>query len=199
MLAHSDRGEATLRALLPDLRLEGYSTHVSVSLTARTDRRLARRYSQTFAPALMILMDRISSPGLLVRPRPGRLELCGEYVHGLAARGAVAFAVGSVRALVRADRRALDALRVRVRVDPAHERYGLYVDRHAFGPDLYEAGRGAVLRRARDDAPRSAQQQLAQAWALARETLTADTDADDLEAVDHMVRGDIALPCENGR
>jgi hypothetical protein len=197
--AHSDRGEATLRALVPGLRLEGYSTHVSVSLTARNDRRLARRYSQTFAPALMILMDRTSSPGLLVRPRPGRLELCGEYVSGVTARGAAAFAVGSVRALVRADRRALAALRVGVRLEPAQERYGVYVDRRAFGTDLYEGGRGAVLRSARDGTTRTAQQQLEQAWALAREALAPDTESDDLEAVDRMVSGEIALPCENDR
>jgi hypothetical protein len=198
VLEHSERGETTLRALLPDLRLEGYSTHVSVSLTARDDRRLARRYAQTFAPALMLLMDRISSPGLLVRPRPGRLELCGEYVDGVAGRGVVAFAVGSVRALVRADRRALAGLRVRVRLEPAVERYGLYVDRRAFGPDLYESGRSSMLVQARVRRPRAAQDQLADAWAIARATLTEDADASDLEATDAMVRGDIPLSCEAG-
>jgi len=147
----------------------------------------------------MVLMDRTSSPGLLVRPRPGRLELCGEYVDGVAARGALAFAVGSVRALARGDRRALAELAVRVRLEPAVERYGLYVDRRAFGPDLYDEGRGAVLRHARDGAARSVQQQLEQAWAFARATLAADTASDDLEAVDRMVRGEIALPCEHDR
>jgi hypothetical protein len=198
-IAHTDRGESTLRALLADLRLEGYSTHVSVSSTARNDRRWARRYCETFAPALMVLMDRITSPGLLVRPRPGRLELCGEYVDGVAARGAVAFAVGSVRALMGGDRHALAELAVRVRLEPAVERYGLYVDRRAFGPDLYDEGRDAVLRGARDGSARSAQQQLEQTWAVARAALAPDAASGDLEAVDRMVRGEIPLPCESDR
>ena len=41
--------------------------------------RYARLYTETFAAALMLLMNRDDSPGLLVRPRPGRAELCGEF------------------------------------------------------------------------------------------------------------------------
>jgi hypothetical protein len=198
-LSHAEKGVAELRRLMPGLRLEGYSTHVSVSLHERRDQRLAARYAETFAPALMLLMDRTTSPGLLIRPRPGRLELCGEHVSGDAARAVVAFAAGSVRALVRADRRALEGLGVRVRTEPARERYGLYVDRRAFGPDLYAAGRGAGLRAAPDDASRSAQDQLEAAWALARSMLARDSRDDDLDAADRMVRGELPLPCEPTR
>ncbi|MDQ1385233.1 MAG: hypothetical protein QOG65_2612 [Actinomycetota bacterium] len=194
---YADRGEASLRDLVPGHRLDGYSSHISVSFAERNDRRAARRYARTFAPAMMLLMDRASSPGLLVRPRPGRLELCGEHVSGAVARGALAFAVGSVRALVGANRRALGALRVRVRLEPAIERYGIYVDRRAFGPDLYTAGRAAELR-TRDGAPRSAQQQLELAWTLARQSVAADFAEDDLDAIDRMVRNEIPLPCEMG-
>jgi hypothetical protein len=198
-IGHAERGEAELYVLLPEPRFEGYSTHVSVSLHERRDRQLARRYAQTFAPALMLLMDRSTSPGLLVRPRPGRLELCGEHVSGEVARGVVAFAAGSVRALVRADRRALRELDVDVRTEPARERYGLYVDRRAFGPDLYAAGRAAELRESGRGSVRSAQAQLESAWALARSMLADDPRADDLDAADRMVSGDVPLPSESDR
>jgi hypothetical protein len=183
---------------VPRLRLEGYSSHISVSFAARDDRRASRRYAETFAPALMLLMDRATSPGLLVRPRPGRLELCGEHVSDSAARAAVAFAVGSVRALTRASRGALAALRVRADLVPAVERYGIYVDRRAFGPDLYDQGRGARLE-THAGIPRLAQQQLELAWALARESLASDVGACDLEMADRMVHGELALPSEAPR
>ena len=83
-------------------------------------------------------------------------------------------------------------------LEPAVERYGLYVDRRAFGPDLYDAGRSSMLTQTRDRRPRSAQDQLEHAWAIARATLTDDADASDLEATDAMVRGDIPLSCEAG-
>jgi hypothetical protein len=194
-LEYGERGEAFLRGLVPGLRLGGYSSHISVSFSERHDRDAARRYAETFAPALMLLMDRASSPGLLVRPRPGRLELCGEYVTGVAARAAIAFAVGSVRALRLRDRRALAALRVRVDLLPAVERYGIYVDRRAFGPDLYGQGRRALLQ-THAGKQRLAQQQLELAWNLARESLASDVGTCDLEMADRMVHEEIALPCE---
>ncbi len=194
-LEYGERGEAYLRELVAGLHLDGYSSHISVSFAGRNDRVASRRYAETFAPALMLLMDRASSPGLLVRPRPSRLELCGEYVSGVAARAAVAFAVGSVRALTRANRGALAALRVRVDLVPAVERYGIYVDRRAFGPDLYDQGRRALLQ-THAGTQRLAQQQLELAWTLARESLANDVGNRDLEMADRMVSGELALPCE---
>ncbi|HEX2576425.1 MAG TPA: hypothetical protein VHK88_08765, partial [Aquihabitans sp.] len=77
VVAQAADGRAVLEALLPAGHvLEGFSTHVSVSMPRHGDDRLARRYASTFAPALMLLLDGPASPGLLVRPRPGRLELC---------------------------------------------------------------------------------------------------------------------------
>jgi len=70
------------RSLPRGYRLEGCSTHLSVSLPDPLLEACARRYPVTFAPALMLLMDGPHSPGLLVRPRPGRLELGGEFVAG---------------------------------------------------------------------------------------------------------------------
>ena len=93
----------------------------------------------------MLLIDRRDSPGLLVRPRPGQLELGGEYVSGARLRAAAAFAAESTRAAVQ--RRTPPCLDVVL--DAAVERYGWFVDRNAFGIDLYRDGRATVLRRAR--------------------------------------------------
>lgn len=143
-----------------------------------------------------LLMDRTRSPGMLVRPRPGRLELCGEFVADNAARAAVAFAVGSVRALAgmnRADRR---DLALQTRIEPAVERYGCYVDRNAFGPDLYAVGRVAALAPVRGERARTAQQHLERTWTLARAALAGVGTAEDLAAADAMVAGRTPLPCE---
>ena len=140
----------------------------------------------------------MSSPGLLVRPRPGRLELCGEHVAGDPARAAAAFAVGSVRALAGASHRTLTELGVATRTEPATERFGLYVDRLGFGPDLYTEGRASVLRGI-DGTRRSAQRQLELAWAVARPTISGAASTADLEAVDRAVQGDLPLPCEEQR
>ena len=51
-------------------------------------------FSRSFAPSLMLLMDAPSSPGLLVRPRRGRLEFGGEFVTGNQLAAAVLLAAG---------------------------------------------------------------------------------------------------------
>jgi hypothetical protein len=188
-------GRHALERRLPAAHdLVGFSTHVSVALRARRDDRLSRRFARTFAPALMLLMDRRDSPGMLVRPRPGRMELCGEYVDGGTRRAVTAFAVGSVRALT-GDRRAVAALRIDARLASAHERYGWYVDRNAFGVDLYAEGRRARLRRGRHGTI-TGQEHLERAWDLARAALGSVASSADLESADRLVSGAMALPSE---
>ncbi|HSH11202.1 MAG TPA: hypothetical protein VLA10_05395, partial [Ilumatobacter sp.] len=64
-------------ALTDGDRLEGGSTHISVQIDHTAADRAAARFARTYAAPLMLLMDRAHSPGLLVRPRPGRLEFGG--------------------------------------------------------------------------------------------------------------------------
>ena len=72
---------------------------------------VADRYARTFAPALALLMERTDSHGVMVRPRAGRTEVCGEFIEGDRLAAVTAFAAGSVRATVeavsRGDTRAL--------------------------------------------------------------------------------------------
>ena len=148
-----ERGRVSLEAALPEqIELEGYSTHLSVSVRSDIVEDVARVFAATFAPGLMLLMDRPTSPGLLVRPRPGRLELGGDFVSGEQLRAAASFTAGSVLACSKAiekKRRRGNPLppRIKANIEPAVERYGWYVDRRAFGLDLYSEGRRARLRR----------------------------------------------------
>jgi uncharacterized repeat protein (TIGR02543 family) len=194
--------EAELRRAVPrGIGLDGYSAHFSAAMPPRLNDRECRLYAETFAAPLMMLMDRIGSPGLLVRPRPGRTELCGEFVHG-ETLAAAAFVAGSTRACAAAVRRqsgrAALPPRLDVRLAPAVHRYGWYVDREAFGTDLHAAGRRALLRRA-GGGTICAQCHLELAWAAARQALAEDAAASDLQAAEAMVTGCLPLPAEQGR
>jgi hypothetical protein len=200
VVSAAEEARAALRHRLPrGARLEGWSTHLSLSLRGEAVHACAARYATTFAPALMLLMDRARSPGLLVRPRPGRLELCGEYVAGPALHAAVAFAAGSVRAV------AAEVLgtgpsrvpRLTGRIRAADTRRGWYVDRRAFGDDLYATGRQTRLPLA-SGGWTSAQEQLERCWSVARAALTssAAVPADDLVVTDEIVAGRLPLPSE---
>lgn len=143
----ASHGYDTLRSLLPPpIDLAGYSTHLSVSVSALGRAgadALALRWAVTFAPAMALIMEGPASLGLYVRPRPGRLEICGEYLSGARLGAAAVFAAASVRALHSGA--AADAPSVLLEVVPAHERYGWRVRRHATGTDLYRYGRGARI------------------------------------------------------
>jgi hypothetical protein len=179
--------------------LEGVSTHVSASIHDEHADRAASLFARTFAPALMLLVDRPDSPGLLVRPRAGRLELGGDYVTGRALEAAVAMAAGGTRLCEAAvaGRRPPAELPppVRIRVEAAIDRYGRYVGRHAPGADLYRGGRRARLTLV-DGRVVDAQTHLELAWKSARAALDDVVDPGDLAAADDLVAGLHPLPTE---
>jgi hypothetical protein len=190
-------GRSQLDAVMPPaLNLEPGSTHISVETHPTLNDSLCRLYTRTFAPGLMLLMDNTGSPGLLCRPRPGRAELCGEFVDGVRLRGAAAYAAGSVIALEQrlgGKRGELPPL-LDVVVEPGRQRYGWYVDRRGFGTDLYGRGRQALLRSERGTI--AAQEQLEASWEIAREALKPVASRADFAAADDLVSGRLALPCE---
>ena len=199
----AEHARADLQRSLPrGYRLEGCSTHLSVSLPDSLLEACARRYTVTFAPALMLLMDRSHSPGLLVRPRPGRLELGGEFVAGASLHAAVTFAAGSVRALAAAagGSRAPLPPGLEGRIKPANTRYGWYIDRRAFGVDLYESGRATPLPLA-GGGWTTAQEQLRLGWSIARAELVSSGVAShhDLALTDDIAAGHLPIPLEGGR
>ncbi len=185
--------------LANDLQLSGCSTHLSVSVPDALTQAVCQLYATTFAPGLMLLMDRHESPGLLIRPRPGRVELGGEFIDGEPLVAAMVFAVGSVLAcrdaLVSAVRREQDPPQLEVRVEPATQRFGWYVDRTAFGDDLYSCGRSTLLRTTSGE-PLLAQTHLERSWEAAEGALAGLAAPDELALVRDVIAGARPLPTE---
>ena len=192
-------GQGLVSLLRGQWKLRGVSTHISVAVDDDLAPRAAGMFARTFAPALMLLTDVRSSPGLLIRPRFGRLEFAAEFVTGDQLQAAVAMAIGGTIVCERAAAsfRAKAGLPppVKVTVSPAVDRYGWYVDRAAFDTDLYEGGRSTMLRR-EIVGHISAQRQLEQSWKRARPGLAALIGTSDLGVVDEIVRGDRPIPSE---
>ncbi len=194
------RGAAVLSAALPrGTWWRGYSTHLNVEVEDRRCRQIARSIAERLSVAMMLVLDRRDSPGLLVRPRHRRLELGGEYQTGSQLRGALVVAAGIVLLAeqVCTDRRARrDAPpRLDLRIVPSPQRFGWYVDRRAGGVDVYEEGRSAVLRTVGGQRV-TAQGLLERIWSAARPLLDGRVSVEDLAVVDDLVDGTAALPCE---
>ena len=195
-------GRRSVTEALPDgFVLKGYSTHLSAAVPERLVAAVAGLYAATFAPALMLMVDRAGSQGVFVRPRPGRLELCGEYVAGDRLRGAVAMFAGSARlcaAAVGGDARAVATLppALAIRLRPATGRYGHYVGRRsAFGFDLYERGRSASLPTVAGGVV-TAQRHLELTWEAARTALGTAAAEADLDPAGRIVGGSRPLGIE---
>lgn len=193
-----DVAHTSLVEVLPArIRLDGYSTHLNIEVDDRDVVAAGRLFVRHFAPSMMLLLDRATSPGLLVRPRCGRLELCGEYCTGDQLRAAATFAAGAsltCAAAVRSRRERVPRP-VRARVKPSNIRAGWYVDRQAFGPDLYRDGRAARLR-SRLRGTWTAQEHLCEAWECARSKVEALFEPRELTLVDLVVDGGRPIPIE---
>lgn len=195
---NATRARAALQRALPNgMDLAGYSTHLSFSMPAHINEAAARLFLSTFAPGVMLLADRIDSPGLLVRPRPGRLELAFEYVDSTQLGGVAAYATGAAMATAAAlapgSRESLPPA-VRAFGVRTGDRYGWGLRRDAFGPDLVREGRDARLLRSRGTI--RAQDQLEASWDVARRALAGRVSGADLAAADALVAGRLPLPSE---
>jgi len=142
-------GQLLTGLLGSDHLAEGVSTHLSVSVPDQYSVEVCRLLIDRFAPALMMMVDGFDSPGLLVRPRAGRVELGLDYIAGTPLAAGSALAIGAVTACLKATTGTIDtsALPPRLRFEyvSTTDRYGWYVDRAAFGEDLYTRGRKTQL------------------------------------------------------
>lgn len=169
-----------------DFQVEGASTHLNVQVADEDAVAIARRFVARHAVAMMLLLDRRDSPGLLVRPRRGRLELGGEFATGLQLVAASVFAAAATTDCQRRARTAGG----RFVVEDARERFGYYVDRRAFGRDLYDTGRATPVGR------HTAQWSLGRSWERVRHHAAGFATDAELAATDAVVRGDHPLPSE---
>ncbi|MEA2901036.1 MAG: hypothetical protein QOH36_923 [Actinomycetota bacterium] len=188
-------GRDELRRLLPDdVVATGFSTHLSASMPTRLVGAVCALFTRTFAPALMLVLDRPDSHGVFVRPRPGRVELCGEFATGSRLGAAAVLVAGGTRACAAALAPGPDGGRglpptLAVAARPATGRPGLFVGRRlAFGFDLYAGGRQASIPLAAGGVI-AAQVYVEQAWLAAGLALGDDAAPADLDAGDRMVAG----------
>ena len=193
-------GRSLLNDVLPaSVAFNGYSTHLSASVPDGDLDDVVDLFAATFAPALMLVIDRMSSHGVFVRPRPSRLELCGEYVTGERLRAGAALFAGGARACALAvGGRATAGLPPPLAVHPlvALGRCGLELDRKVtFGFDLYTEGRAARLP-LRDGGAISTQRYLEAAWHSARSALASHASPGDLDRAEKVVAGSLPLGIE---
>ena len=190
--ARAIRAREQLQARLgPGRTLIGYSTHLSISVVDDLLAQTVERFVRAHACALMLLLDGTDGVGLLVRPRPGRLELGGAFASGRALRTALVFAVGAAMDVAHGT----DLPALQPRLEAARDRFGVYVDRRAFGGDLYMTGRRTPLRPA-DGAVIDAQSSLTDSWRVARAHAARLCGELDLVETDDVVSGALPLPTE---
>ncbi len=186
----------------PPLTLNGYSTHLSALCTGVDIDALANAYARTMAPGMMLLLDLPTSPGLLVRPRQRRFEVGGDYVPpgdflGAATVFFLASFLATVDAVVRRDLSRLPLRFDSSQLKDASGRRGIYVERSAFGEDLYQRGRDALLRR-EDHTTIRAGDALELLWQHAETYARRFADDDERALVSRAVAGARPLPCEIG-
>jgi hypothetical protein len=174
----AERSEDALVEALPrGTSIEGFSTHLNVSVGGDVVAS-SRLFARHFGAPMLSLLDLADSPGLLVRPRAGRLELGGDYVDGEQLRVALTFAVAAARCcddVVRSRRRHPLPSPVARRLERAKDRPGWFIARE-----------GPIDRSVLDEA-----------WSLVRDDFTVDIDASEVAAVDAVVQGHRPLPSEN--
>lgn len=197
-------GRRAVEAALPDdLALRGYSTHLNVEVRDRLARRIADVVATRLAIPVMFALDRPASPGLLVRPRHRRLELGGEYVRGDHLRVAITLAVGATllgeQLAARLRSRGATAPPVLdVRLQRPPQRFGWFVDRRAFGPDVYRDGRSARVWTEGGRALRVADL-LTICWTAMRPLVEPCCDGRDVAAVDAVIEGRSPFAVESER
>ena len=140
--------EALRRRLPAGLRMEGYSTHISVEVPEQLVVEVAKTYVERFAPTLMLLMDGAEPSGLRIRPRHRRVELCGDFVDGGRLEEAIEFAVGSIGACLQSFSGATGIdlpPQVTAKTSPAIERRGWFINCASFDLDP-KTPRGGTLQ-----------------------------------------------------
>jgi hypothetical protein len=188
-----------IREIAPtDLKVRGFSTHVSLSMSPDQVDAAASAYAERFGLALLLMTARRNSPGAFARPRAGRLELGGDYIEGQHLAALLAFAAGSARAIAAAIKRGrMDQLPplLASSLVPAVQRYGWYIEAGSFGTDVLQRGRRGEVT-TRDGHVIGVQEYLDTAWRHARSSLAGLVSAADLAAADALIRGDLPLRCE---
>ncbi len=174
----------------------GYSTHLSLSVPVGRERELAEAFSRTVGPALVLLMESRQSPGLLLRPRRGRLEIGSEYLDDEEQlTAAVLLAAGAVRAALGGGAAGDQLPRIGLkRWEEAGFRPGIYLPRDAYGESIHDLARTAALQTEGGDSL-SAGEVLRLCTNVVRRELEAEVSPGALEVLDRVVlqRGSLQI------
>ncbi|MGA8016789.1 MAG: hypothetical protein WCB85_12810 [Candidatus Dormiibacterota bacterium] len=188
-----------IHRLGPAHGLRGHSTRLSVRTLDFAGDWIAAVMASRFAAPMMLLLDRATSPGLLIRPRSWRTQVEGEFIVGPQLSAALVFVAAAVRTSVAmglsGEHRERELPKVRALVVPAAPHFGWYVDRSAFACDLHGSGRAARLRTV-DGRTLSAQAVLENAWTVVRPAVAGSAGTEELHLVDGVVSGRLPLPLE---
>lgn len=198
LAAQQRAGAEELRAALGEgAVLTGFSTHLNVQIRDRVAPAAAHRLCERAAAPLMLLTMHPGSPGLLIRPRWRRMEIGCEFLvpHQMAVALPMVWAVTR---LAERRRGLADVVpRTAPTVAPSAQRFGWYIDRSAFGPDLLADGRAAVLP-THEGGTALAGELLARLWAAVSTAITGEFGQEVANRVAAVVSGDEPLPCEEG-
>jgi hypothetical protein len=187
-----------LRGLgVPDVH--GYSTHLNISVPLGREEEVAHALARSIGPALILLMESRTSPGLLLRPRRGRVEVGSEYIdqeRRLAA--ACVLLSGAVHAyLFRPETWELFPQVVLARWDEAIIRPGIFLPHDAYGESIYDRGRSARLELESGESA-TAGDLLASCLALALEGLGDEVSEPAAEVLRSVAGSPLDLPIEQG-
>ena len=177
--------------LPPDLQLRGAATHVNVSLPSRDVDRVALDYVSTFGPMLQALWDRPTGHGIMIRPRPGRIEFGGEFIAGARLSAVALFCVASVAALASG---APSSPRFRAAPAPATGRLGIELRRDTYAEGLYASRRGAILQARQGKLALSSA--LERIWRACRDKARRFGTIGEIATIDAIVRGKLPLGIE---
>ncbi len=172
------------------LAVQGFSTHLNVTVPDRRAVAVARDLAERCSVALALLTEGPAGDGLLVRPRRGRLEVGCDHLEDAMLAPALVLLIGVVGLL---QHRRFRLPRLELAVLPAREKFGSYVARDAAGTDLVVSGRATPLR-TRRGALLSAQEHLERVWAAARPY--AEAHGLPVAETDAVVAGSTPLPSE---
>lgn len=181
-----------LSAHLAGFQLRGAATHVNVSLPPGKVDSVVLNYATTFGPMLQALWDRPSGHGIMIRPRPGRIEFGGEFIAGARLAAVALFCVASVATLAG---RGQSIPRFRSAVRPATGRLGIELRRDTYAEGAYTSGRRAVLHSAAG-APVTLASAIESIWRSCRSAAVRAGTAGEVRTIDRVVRGQLPLGIE---
>lgn len=112
-----------LGTVLSHPRMEGFSTHLNVSVPDHAVVAVGRAFARHCVPAVADVTEGPGSLGILVRPRRGRLEICCDHVDGARLDEALQVARACVVGLTAGDLPPISC----AEPEPAREKYGWFL------------------------------------------------------------------------